>query len=53
MLELRESHRYGNKASGAVEIAAGDVVMIHSDHEARGFWNMGRVEETGVGTTVA
>ena len=44
---LRESHfHYSRKRNHSEEISIGDIVVIHNDQKPRGFWNLGRVEET-------
>lgn len=46
LLELRDAHRYSMRSTDGVEIAIGDIVVIHSDEKHRGFWNLGKIEET-------
>lgn len=45
LLELRNSHRITKKVPGNKQIAVGDVVVIHSDQEKQGFWNLGVIQE--------
>ena len=46
LIGLRESHSYNNKkTSSSVEITKGDIVVVH-EKKPRGFWSLGRVEET-------
>ena len=44
LLELRNQHSLYVKKTGR-EIAVGDVVVVHSDSERRGFWRLGLVEQ--------
>ncbi len=46
LLELCESHRHHRGNPNPVRVAVGDVVVIHSDNQPRGFWKLGRVQET-------
>ena len=41
--ELREAHRHRRKTSDTEAISIGDVVLIHDEGKARGFWKLGRV----------
>ena len=43
MLELRESH-CRNKGSNAAPVEIGDIVVVHSDKQPRGFWKRVCVE---------
>ena len=45
MLELREAHRH-NKGTNAAAVEIGDIVVVHSEKQPRGFWKLGRVERT-------
>ncbi len=49
LLELRESHRTNRGKSGGSPIAIDDVVLVHNEHQPRGFWKLARVKETIVG----
>lgn len=49
LLELRESHRNNQGRSGDSPIAADDMVLVHDEHQPRGFWKLARVKETIVG----
>ena len=49
LLELRESHRTNQGRSEASPIAIGDIVLVHNEHQPRGYWKLARVEETIVG----
>lgn len=49
LLELRESHRYHRGATNPSPVSVGDVVIVHSDNQPRGFWRLGRVEKVLVG----
>uniref|UniRef100_A0A1X7TGA5 DUF5641 domain-containing protein n=1 Tax=Amphimedon queenslandica TaxID=400682 RepID=A0A1X7TGA5_AMPQE len=49
LLELREAHRYGISGRHGIEIAVGDIVMVHSDERGRGFWNLAKIEKTIIG----
>jgi len=46
LVELRDYHRHHRGIPDAVRVSVGDVVVIHSDDQPRGFWKLGRVEET-------
>ena len=47
LLGLRESHYYCNKRrSGSTQISVGDIVVLHDENRPRGFWKLGKVEET-------
>ena len=48
LLELREAHRH-NKGTDATPVEIGDIVVVHSDKQPRGFWKLGRVERTITG----
>ena len=53
-MELRESHRYEVQVPYQwqvvqVPMSVGDVVSIHNGNQPRGFWNLGRIEETLTG----
>ena len=43
MLELREAHRH--KGTDAAPVEIGDIVVVHSDKQARGF---GKLDESNV-----
>ena len=45
LVSLHEMHGHYKKVSHAPRVAVGDVVVIHSDKQARGQWKLGRVEE--------
>ena len=45
LVSLREMHGHYKKVSRAPRVAVGDVVVIHSDKQARGQWKLGRVEK--------
>ena len=45
LLELRNSHRTTKRTTGSKTISVGDMVVIHSDQEKRGFWNLGLIQE--------
>jgi hypothetical protein len=47
-LELREAHRH-HKGIDADPVEVGDVVVVHSDNQPRGFWKLARVERTITG----
>ena len=40
LLELREAHRH-NKGTDATPVEIGDIVVVHSDKQPRGFWKLG------------
>ena len=46
LTELRQTHSYYNTPSGTRHISNGDIVIVHHDSKARGFWRLGRVEKT-------
>lgn len=45
LVSLHEMHGHYKKVSHAPRVAVGDIVVIHSDNQARGQWKLGRVEE--------
>ena len=47
MLELREAHHH--KGTNAAPVEIGDIVVVHSDNQPRGFWKLARVERTITG----
>ena len=49
LLELRESHRHHHGSNHPSEVSVGDVVMVHSTDQPRGFWKLGRVKKVLVG----
>ena len=49
LVELRESHRQRRTNSKGPQVSVGDVMIIHSDDQPRGMWNLGRVEKLLVG----
>ena len=49
LLELRESHRYHRGHANPSQVSVGDVVIVHSADQPRGFWRLGRVKEVLVG----
>ena len=49
LLELRESHRTNQGESRGSPIATGDIVLVHDEHQPRGFWKLAQVKETIVG----
>ena len=46
LTELRQTHSYYNTPLGTRHISNGDIVIVHHDSKARGFWRLGRVEKT-------
>ena len=48
LLELREAHHH-NKGTNAAPVEIGDIVVVHSDKQTRGFRKLGRVERTITG----
>jgi hypothetical protein len=50
LVELREAHRQRGRNSHAPRVSVGDVVIIHSDDQPRGMWNLGKVEELLIGS---
>ncbi len=49
LLELRESHRHNRGSADAARVSVGDIVVVHSEDQPRGFWNLGRVKEVVIG----
>ena len=49
LLEVRESHRYHRGHANPSQVSVGDVVIVHSADQPRGFWRLGRVKEVLVG----
>ena len=49
LIELREAHRHANRTSTGTPIAVGDLVVVHSENQPRGFWKLAKVEETIIG----
>jgi hypothetical protein len=45
LIGLREYHCH-KKQVGTISITFGDVVLVQNQNRPRGFWDMGRVEET-------
>ena len=46
LIELRQIHQYYPKPKGQDNILVGDIVVVHSEDKPRGFWSLGRIEET-------
>jgi hypothetical protein len=46
LLELREAHRYGQGHSDATPVSMGDIVVIRTEGQPRGFWRLAKVEKT-------
>ena len=49
LLELRESHRHHRGHAEPTPVSVGDVVIVHSADQPRGFWKLGRVKEVLIG----
>ena len=49
LLELRNTHRHNQGSSDEVEIAIGDLVLVHDESQPRGFWRLAKVEDTITG----
>ena len=49
LLELRNAHRHNQDSSDEVEIAIGDLVLVHDESQPRGFWRLAKVEDTITG----
>ena len=50
LAELRESHRHLLKKSrGKPQVSVGDVVIVHEEGLARGFWKLGRIQSLMIG----
>ena len=47
-MELREAHRH-HKRTDAALVEVGNIVVIHSDNQPRGFWKLAKVEKTITG----
>lgn len=47
--ETLTEHNHNQGNADAAQVSVGDVVMVHSDDQPRGFWKLGRVEETVIG----
>ena len=45
LLELREAHRY-TKGTDVAPVEVGDVVVVHSENQPRGFWKLAKIEHT-------
>ena len=50
LVELRAAHKQKGKGSSASRVSVGDVVVIHSDNQPRGMWDLGLVEELLIGS---
>ena len=48
-MELRESHRFHRGHTDPDKVSVGDIVIIHSTDQPRGFWKLGKVEKLLVG----
>ena len=44
-----ESHSYHKGSSSALQMSVGDVIIVHNENQLRGFWKLGRIEETLTG----
>ena len=49
LLELRESHRYSRGHLNPSHVSVGDIVIVHSTKQPRGFWKLGRIKELLIG----
>ena len=49
LLELRKAHCHNQGSSDEVEIAIGDLVLVHDESQPRGFWRLAKVEDTITG----
>ena len=49
LIELREAHQHANRTSTGTPIAVGDLVVVYSENQPRGFWKLARVEQTIIG----
>ena len=47
--ELKESHRNNQGRSEGSPVAVDDMVLVHDEHQPRGFWKLAQVKETIVG----
>ena len=46
LLELRESHRYGQRVdSSGSSLSEDNVVLMHSDSKLRGFWKLAKIHQ--------
>ena len=43
LINLRERYYKNNHSPRSLKISRGDIVIVHTDQEARGFWRLGRV----------
>ena len=50
LINLRERYHYGKQSPNALKIHTGDIVIVHTEQDARGFWRLGRVKELITGT---
>ena len=47
--EVDETASCHNKGTNAAPVEIGDIVVVHSDKQPRGFWKVGRVKRTITG----
>lgn len=48
-MELRDSHRYGDKTFDTVSVSVGGVVLVHDDSKPRGFWKLAHTDDLIIG----
>ena len=44
LLELREAHRYSRSCTDNPRISVGDIVVVQTEGQPRGFWKLAKVE---------
>ena len=49
LIELTDSHHHSAKATVPTSVAVGDIVVVHDEDLARGFWKLARVESLVTG----
>ena len=49
LLELREAHRYSHGNSDSSHASVGDIVVVRTEGQPRGFWKVAKVERTIAG----
>jgi hypothetical protein len=46
LVVLREIHNHmTQRRNSSIQIAVGDIVIVHNEKKPRGFWSLGRVEQ--------
>ena len=49
LINLRERYYKNKQSPRSLKISRGDIVIVHTDQEARGFWRLGRVTDLIIG----